>query len=274
MSLQFARTRLGRTELSHRRVSYPWSLTQPFYLDSHPAGTATVMPQSSSGGLFQGDRLHQDIRVSEGAAARMEMQGATLAYARRVGNGSYSSWTISVDDQALFEFLGDPLVLTAGSSVAQDWTLHVAPTASLFFFDSWTWLQNQDLPDFNDFSNRLRIFRPNGELLALENTCVNAVRLARLQAMTAMPVRAFATALIILNPSLSPAASPIDRVSETISSLTGCWAGASTLPHDAGVVVRGVCRSASALSSLSETLWTLFRSYLTNAPPPRRRRGF
>ncbi|SVB80552.1 uncharacterized protein METZ01_LOCUS233406, partial [marine metagenome] len=57
LSLRFCRSRHERTELTQRSVTYPWSLTQPFYLEDGPPGMATVIPQSLSGGLFRGDIL-------------------------------------------------------------------------------------------------------------------------------------------------------------------------------------------------------------------------
>ncbi len=270
LSLGFSRGRGGRTELTERRVAYPWSLTQPFHLEDGPSGMATVIPQSSSGGLFSGDVLRQGIIVRDGAAVHLTSQGATLAHARRKGDGTRSEWRLQVDEGGWLEVLNDPLVLGPDAAVRQHWSLQVAPDSTCLLIDAWTWLHDGEAPAFDCLHNEIHIRRPDGKSLALERATVHAGDIERLQLAFASPLQGFVSGLLIC-PGIDTTLTAL--LSDRLDKIENSWVGVSTLPDKAGVVVRAACISNSAMAPVSETIWQVFRQWRLGHEPAQRRRG-
>ncbi|MDA1101832.1 MAG: urease accessory protein UreD [Proteobacteria bacterium] len=270
LSLCFSRGRGGRTELTARRVAYPWSLTQPFHLEDGPSGMATVIPQSASGGLFSDDVVRQCIIVKASAAVHLASQGATLAHARRAGDGARSEWRLQVDDGGWLEVLNDPLVLGPDAAVRQHWSLQVAPGGTCLLIDAWTWLRNGAAPAFECLQSEIHIRRPDGKSLALERATVRAGDIERLQSAFAAPVRGFVNGLLLC-PGIDHSLTAL--LSQRLDEIEHGWVGISTLPNEAGIAVRAACLSNGAMAPVSETIWQVFRQWRLGREPARRRRG-
>ena len=79
----FDRDHRNRTYLARQYTEYPYHVTRPLYVvDSWP-GFATVLLQSVSGGLFQGDRLSLEIELAELAVGALQAEGAVPLEAKR-----------------------------------------------------------------------------------------------------------------------------------------------------------------------------------------------
>lgn len=61
----------GRTFLQHQRVPYPFHITRPHALDAKRPDIATLILQSASGGLYDGDQLTLNIVAGEGTLAHV-----------------------------------------------------------------------------------------------------------------------------------------------------------------------------------------------------------
>ena len=71
LDLVFGRTGgTGPTRLVSRRVAYPFSVADVFRLDPGLPDMATVILQSASGGLFEGEDLSLSVTAEPGALAR------------------------------------------------------------------------------------------------------------------------------------------------------------------------------------------------------------
>lgn len=103
LDLRFAASSTGRTELMECRVSYPWSVTQPFYEDPSCPGLAAVVPQSCNGGLYADDRLRQRIQVNDGGAVMLSTQGATRVHRQRTGAPARSDWELCAGPSSRLE---------------------------------------------------------------------------------------------------------------------------------------------------------------------------
>ena len=270
LSLRFCRGRHERTELTQRNVAYPWSLTQPFHLEDGPPGMATVIPQSLSGGLFRGDILLQSRSVEADAAVHLASQGATLAHAKRGGQGAISEWRLQVDDGGWLEVINDPLVLGSDAAVRQCWSLQIAPTGTCLLIDAWTWLGHDGAPLFDCFDNIIEICRPQGNVLASEHAVVGNGEVERLQAAFASPIQGFVNGLLLC-PGID--ASLSNSLGQQLDGIENCWVGVSTLPGEVGLVVRAACISATAMTPVSDTIWKVFRQWRLGCEPAPRRRN-
>ena len=269
LALHFFRGRDERTELDRRIVTYPWSLTQPFYLKSGPTGMATVIPQSSSGGLYRGDVQRQCISVDTSAAVHLASQGATLAHAVCKGKSSQSKWDLTVADGGWLEVLNDPLVLGSDSDVQLKWSIKVGPIGTCLLIDSWTWLNQDDKPLFNNFNSEIIVQRPKRNILALERAMVSRRDVERLQDVFTSNIRGFVNGLLFC-PKIDPSLTILFQTS--LNEIKNCWIGVSTLPGEVGIVIRAACGSAGVIAHVSETIWDVFRRWrLGSKPEPRRR---
>jgi urease accessory protein len=231
---------------------------------------ATVIPQSASGGLFRDDVLRQCIRVGAGAAVHLASQGATLAHARRGGDGALSEWRLRVDDEGWLEVLNEPLVLGPDAAVRQRWSIQIAPAGTCLLIDSWTWLHHDGAPLFDCFNSEIEICRSDGSLLALERAAIGRRDLERLQAASASPIQGFVSGMLLC-PGID--ASLTARLGERLDEIENCWVGVSTLPGAAGLAVRAACATAGAIAPVSETIWQVFRQWRLGREPAPRRRG-
>ena len=83
LELRFAPDVGGVTRVVQRRVCYPYVFLKPFWFGDQPTGIATAIIQSSSGGLFGGERLLQRLRLAPHAAVHLTNQAATIVHAMR-----------------------------------------------------------------------------------------------------------------------------------------------------------------------------------------------
>ena len=270
MSLHFFRGRDERTEMNRNIVTYPWSLTQQFHLEGGPFGMATVIPQSSSGGLYRGDVQRQCISVETGAAVHLTSQGATLAHAVREGKCSQSKWDLTVADMAWLEVLNDPLVLGSDANVQQFWSIEVGPNGTCLLIDSWTWLNQDDKPLFNNFNSEIVVQRSKGNILALERAVVNRKDVERLQDVFASNIRGFVNGLLFC-PEID--SSFTAHLENNLNKINDCWIGVSALPSEVGILVRAICGSPGLIAVVSETIWNVFRQWRLGSKPEARRRG-
>src|SRR5215472_2790399 len=111
VAIRFERDPAGRTFLARQFTTYPFFCAAPFHLDRVPHGMLTAILQSSSGGLYEAERLALSIDVEEGAAAHVATQGATVAHAMPHGGEARHEARIHAAAGSLVEYLPDPLIL-------------------------------------------------------------------------------------------------------------------------------------------------------------------
>ena len=116
--------------LAHRP---PLQIVRPFRLAD---GGALVHLHNLSGGVLGGDRLQTTIDVDAGARAQLTTTGATRVYRQRAGHqAAEQEFTARVGQDALLEYLPDPVIPYAGSSYFQRTRFVLAEGAGLFAWD-------------------------------------------------------------------------------------------------------------------------------------------
>jgi len=260
LDLEFARGPDGRTELARRRVSYPWALTRPFYLDDAPADMATVVPQSSAGGLYAGDRIVQQVQVAAGATAHVTTQGATVANAGRDGRHTENTWQLAVAADGWLEVMNDPVVLFPDSDLRQRVAIDAAGIC--VYSESIGWHPE---PIFRRYQTEITVHRA-GQLLALERVDIAATDIIRETAAAPDPLGGVGL-MLFLNVDAEAVAQALrphvaeDRI------------GIGILPNDAGLAVRIAAPTLGAVPKLQQQLWAAFRTFITGINPASRRKG-
>ncbi len=102
-----------------------------------PQRGALVHLHNISGGVLGGDQLHLDVTVEPQAYVQLTTTSATRIY-RTAAQAATSRQTteIRVQENALLEYLPDPLIPFAGARYQQQTQLTLAPGAGLFWWET------------------------------------------------------------------------------------------------------------------------------------------
>jgi urease accessory protein len=132
--LNFARdTTTGHTVLSASVQEPPLRVVRAFALDD---GSALAHLHNVSGGLLGGDRLSLAVNVGPGASVQLTTTGGTRIYRSRHGSPpTVQTNEIRVGENALLEYVPDPIIPFAGARFAQRTRMDLAAGAGLFWWE-------------------------------------------------------------------------------------------------------------------------------------------
>ena len=123
----------GHTVLATSRQQAPLKVVRAFALED---GSALAHLHNVSGGLLGGDRLELRARVGAGASAQLTTTGATRIYrAREQAPDVVQENHIRVDENALLEYVPDPIIPFAGARFRQQTSIHLSQGAGLFWWE-------------------------------------------------------------------------------------------------------------------------------------------
>lgn len=134
LALDFERSaQSGKTILAATQQQPPLRVVRAFPLED---GAALAHLHNVSGGLLGGDALELAIRVGAGAQAQITTTGATRIYRPKLGAPPATQTTeISVGENALLEYVPDPLIPFAGARFVQRTGIQLAAGAGLFWWE-------------------------------------------------------------------------------------------------------------------------------------------
>lgn len=135
LSLQFEYdARSARTRLNVIGQEQPLKVVRAFHV-AH--GGVLVHLHNLSGGVLGGDRLTSCWEVGPAAHAQLTSTGATRIYRSRPGAGpARSSCRVQVREDALIEYLPDPLIPFAGAVYEQQTVIDLDRGAGLFWWET------------------------------------------------------------------------------------------------------------------------------------------
>jgi urease accessory protein len=223
----------GRTILRRQHVGYPLHVTRAFYLDRPRPDLATLYLQSASGGLYAGDRLKLNLTVEANASLNLTTQASTVVHHGR-DTGSFQQQSIKVKAGAFCALVSDPYVLFPGANLSLKTSAEVAEDAVLILADGFAIHDPQQRGEmFQRFATETRILRPDGARMVADAGAISGDELAaQFGALGGMA--AVATLLVIAPEHRCPDIAQL----EAAADLSGCLAGASAAPNQAGVAMR------------------------------------
>jgi len=129
-------SQVARTRLHILEQRQPLKVVRAFDL---PDGAALVHLHNLSGGILARDKLSLDLCVGAGAIAQVTSTSATRVYRSPV-DATASEFTadVQVRENALLEYLPDPLIPFAGARYAQRTAVRLGNGAGLFWWDTLT----------------------------------------------------------------------------------------------------------------------------------------
>ena len=272
VAIRFERDPAGRTFLARQFTTYPFFCAAPFHLDCAPRGMVTTILQSSSGGLYEGERLALTVDVEMGAEAHVTTQAATVAHPMPHGGVARHEVRIHTAAGSLLEYLPDPLILLPTASVLSRVEVVAEVGATVIVGDA---LLTHDPAGrgrpFRRFVNEITFRRPGALPFAIDRFDVTGDDVERAWSQL-VPHRCDAYgSLWVCAPG-----SPVElaaTLGSALDTVSGLYAGACPLPGGDGIMARLLAADAVALANGFRAAWRALRCALTGLPPASRRQS-
>lgn len=262
----------GATRVVRQFHRTPLYILRPIYLDRTLPGMAFVYLQQQGGGMVQGDRYRVDVDVAAGGQAHLTTQAATKAYGMRSGYATQLV-NLSAGPGALLEYLPDPVIPFRASRFFTETTVTVDPEATVLL--SETMLPGRvargEWHDYDVYCSTTRFLRPDGGQIAFDSLQFGGTH-GRADSPARLGGYGVHAALFALTPpqhlvGLQPA-----LVTALGVECQEVLVGVTTLPFDAGVVVRLLGPSSIPVNRAVDVAWDTARRHIVGVPAPDRRK--
>jgi urease accessory protein len=268
--LHVARDAVGRSFLARQFMPYPFHITRPFRLSGDPDGMATLYLQSSSGGVYAGDRLDLSVDMAPGAAIHLTTQASTIIHAARGKASAETIITLHLAEGAFCEWLPDPVILLSGARLHARTHIHIEPGVRLILADSFLSHAPWDAGGhFDCYASELSVHRADGRAVFAERMELNGSLWPGGPAAMAR-WRCHGLLLALGTPANGAA---LDAVRARISEeAPAAFAGVSALRDGCGWTARMFAPEAVSLRKASLAAWRGARLAMAGALPPGRRK--
>ena len=256
----------------------PLQIVRPFRLAD---GGALVHLHNLSGGVLGGDSLQTTVAVEAGARAQITTTGATRVYRQRTGCGpALQTFEARIGQDALLEYLPDPVIPYAGSAYCQQSRFVLAEGAGLFAWDLFApgrvargeWFAYDQLA----WETTVEVITNDGLLpISIERARLTPAQRPLATAARMGPFRYLATLLVcrvgVETPQWNYVEQALHDVAATHTEMPSSWWGVSALVAH-GVVVRGLAHSGHDLLMALPEFWRVAKRilYAEAAIPPRK----
>lgn len=250
------------THLARNYAAYPFHVTRPLYFDAGWLELPTLVLQSASGGLFQGDRLSLEVSVGQGAAAHVTTQSATKVHSMERGHAVQAT-RLEVEAGGHLELIADATILFPDCHVETTTTLTLADGASAIIADSFLWHDPKagGAPTFALMAASIEARTDQTRLLMLDR-----YRVARPDKDEATRIfwsdyKAQGT-LYAFAPS-DDSGALVESLRDALQGIEHCYAAVSALPNGAGAYVRALAPEGSVIRTVQERTWRAARFTIT-----------
>lgn len=266
------------TFISSQRTEHPFHITRPCVVEGDPDGMVTLYLQSSSGGVYRGDELTMELILDKQAKLHLTTQAGTIVHNTQEKQAR-QSLSMTLAEHSYCEYLPDPIILFSGAAFCSDIRVNMANTAQLMLSDSFIWHDprykknskddskehpfayyhsNIEITDETGRTLVLDRFQLMGDVVQTYNTAINGHYRAQ-------------GSIFLIAPLLTPD-QILKVLRDTLTQFDNCYAGASTLPNNSGVIVRFLVEDGIVLQRVLQTCWVILREQLFGyAPRPRRK---
>ena len=252
----------GKTVLSHRYMAYPLSVSPVFRLEENGHGAdklgakrAYLYRMNTSPGLLAGDKIGMSVQLAAGAQLYLAEQAATKVHTMPdlAAQAVVNNW-IEVGDRATLEFLPEPLILFADSSLAQNTeiTLHATSGLTLGEIILPGRLARGEAYQFRQYLSRLRVSSPEGKVWFAETMRLlgQGNRFAKSALFASGAVLG---SLVLILPEVIATPQNLTALSATIDKLvepdSSVDLASSVLPEGRGLFVRAMAQTTREMQA-------------------------
>lgn len=257
-----------RTGIVRQYVSYPYHFTRAFELDRDIPELLTLYQQSSSGGMYRGDKLSSEISVNAGAAAHITTQASTVVHDCQ-GSAAETALHAIVEHDAFLACTPDPLILFPNARVKMTTTVDMASSAVVLlhdFFDRHDPKANHR--PFDRIEAQVEFRTLQGEMLVRDRMSVLGSDVASPQT-SPMGQWRISGSLFLVGPAQRL---PSEDEFRAALAVPGVLVGVCALPNDAGLIGRVLASNAHSAQQAALRLFNLaVERRFGVAPQPRRK---
>jgi len=268
LEMSFARDG-DRSVLAHLYRQVPLLAQQALYWDEHLPGLPCVYVITTSGCVLEGDRFDVSIDVGAGAMAHVTTQAATKIHRMESGSAEQIQ-QIDLAENAYLELLPGPVIPQRHSRFVTTTEAVVAESATLLTAELLQPGRKHhgagELFEYDLYSSAVTVRRPDGTSLFCEKIVAEPWRQPVRQPGVMGGFDVFAN--VVLVTTVRHAANVYERIVPGTDADSGCMAGASWLPNDAGLVYKVLGTETQPVKAKVQAFWDLVRREVTGVPAP------
>jgi urease accessory protein len=254
----------GKTVVKEQYSKVPLYTQRALYLEESLPSMAYMYIISPSGGILQGDRYRMDITLKNNACAHITTQGATRIY-RMEKNYATQIVNVVVDDSCYFEFIPDQIIPYRDSRFYQKVDLKVHDNATMVYAEIIVPGRVASRESFEyDICYMKALARNQNHMLRFIDVAVLEPKKRVLKTLGILENFDVVGNMYILTETkyVTELSKDINSVLQKFSRISG---GATTLPHDSGVIIRILGEVASDLRSIMYEIIKITRRIILNA---------
>ncbi|MBD2773854.1 urease accessory protein UreD [Iningainema tapete] len=253
---------------THRYTAYPLRLSRLFRLEPNAPQRAYFYITSISPGLLAQDELNLSIQLAANTSLYLTDQAATKVHSMPIiDSKAVVHYNIEVGEQATLEFIPEPMILFADSTLQQNICIKLHPSARLCLSEIIIpgRLARGEFYDFHHYFSRLVVMSQDGELWFTD-----AMRLeGKLNPFKDKAL--FATAPILGNLFVVLPNTDLDLLSKRVEDLdsahcSGLLVASSILPQEKGILIRAIATTTRQLKQYLKYALNCVRQ-ISNQPP-------
>ena len=254
----------GKTVVKEQYSKVPLYTQRALYLEESLPSMAYMYIISPSGGILQGDRYRMDITLKNNACAHITTQGATRIY-RMEKNYATQIVNVVVDNSCYFEFIPDQIIPYRDSRFYQKVDLKVHDNATMVYAEIIVPGRVASRESFEyDICYMKALARNQNHMLRFIDVAVLEPKKRVLKTLGILENFDVVGNMYILTETkyVTELSKDINSVLQKFSRISG---GATTLPHDSGVIIRILGEVANDLRSVMYEIIKITRRIILNA---------
>jgi urease accessory protein len=266
----FAREGENPTRLVRDHVKVPYHLTGT--LDTDPApGLTTLVAQEPTGGVAQGDRHKLATDARAGARAHVTTQSATKVHSMRA-NYAHLDATLRAEADAHLEYVPGPTIVNEDARCLQTVSVDLDAEATVVVADVLVpdGLSDHEPFAFDHYHARVEA-ECDGRLV-----CADAVDLRPAERDPRDPATVgeygVVGSLYAFAPHLADLADLVEAIDGRFAEREAVHAGVSTLPCEAGAIVRVLGHREADVTAAVRSAWDEVRTHTLGVGAPADRR--
>ena len=254
-----------KTVVKEQYSKVPLFTQRALYLEEALPSMAYIYIMSPSGGILQGDRYRMDIKLKNNACAHITTQGATRVY-RMERNYATQIINVHVDEGSYLEFVPDQIIPYRDSRFYQTVNLNVHDKGTMIYSEIIAPGRVASGESFQYDIYYMKVLARNQKL------SLRFIDTAKLEPKKCNmnTVGLLGTFDVVGSTYILTKAEHIkelrDDINSALQKLTHVSGGASTLPHNSGVIVRILGKVASDIISAIYEIIKITRRKILNAP--------